>query len=133
MPMGYSRIGPAGGRPVWGRPPDAPLKKQVDGDAFADVLQKEIHGQSPKAGVGFSKHALKKIEQRKISFSNSDMEKIKSAMERLRQKGGKEGLILYGDMGLIVNVNDNKVVTCVDKSHLRENVFVNIDSVAIVE
>jgi len=101
---------------------------------FSEVL-KQASGDAPvkQANLVFSKHAEKKLEHRRIDFSDADIEKISNAVDRLKQKGGKEGLLLYRDVGLIVNVNENKVITCVDRRHLKDNVFTNIDSVAIVE
>ena len=125
-------IGPIGNREIARNRPVSRSSNKVQ-SSFADILKEKTVEASSKTAVEFSKHAEKKIEQRRIQFSGRDLEKIGDAIAKLRLKGGKEGLLLYQDLGLLVNVSENKVITCVDKSHLRENVFTNIDSVAIVE
>ena len=100
---------------------------------FSDVLKKEIEAGHRDNSVKFSKHALKRSMQRKISLDDIEMATLSSAVDKLEKKGAKEAFVLYKQVGLLVNVRDRKIITCVDKDNLKENVFTNIDGVMILE
>jgi len=52
-------------------------------------------------------------------------------VEKARQKGGRETLILLGDVALVVSVVNRTVITAIDGESLKENVFTQIDSAVI--
>ncbi len=101
---------------------------------FSSVLQREMERSgSPAKIVEFSKHAVKRTQQRGISFDEQDLSKISEAIEKMNRKGSKEALLLYRNIGLLVNVVEKRVITCVDRQRLKEDVFTNIDGVMILE
>ena len=103
-------------------------------DRFSDLLKQEmIRADKRSKGVSLSKHAEKRSEQRGIKLEGPELEKISSAVDKLEKKGAKEALVLYKQIGLLVNVKNRKIITCVDKERLRENVFTNIDGVMFLE
>ncbi len=103
-------------------------------NGFSELLRQEMRevGKRPK-GVSFSKHAEKRSEQRGIRLEGPELEKISSAVDKLEKKGAKEALVLYRQVGLLVNVKDRRIITCVDKDGLKDNVFTNIDGVMFLE
>jgi flagellar operon protein len=48
------------------------------------------------------------------------------------QKGGKESLVMMGDAALVVSVKNRTVVTAMDRSQMKGNVFTNIDSAVVI-
>ncbi|WP_044478355.1 TIGR02530 family flagellar biosynthesis protein [Paenibacillus antibioticophila] len=91
---------------------------------FKDVLQSQL--------LHFSNHAVKRLEQRGIELKPEQIQKIESAIEQAAAKGAKDSLILLQDMALIVNVGNRTVVTAMDGSSMKDNVFTQIDSAVII-
>ena len=84
-------------------------------------------------GVKFSQHASQRLQTRNISLSNEQMNQLKSAVDKAAQKGARESLILMNnDLALVVSVTNRTVITAMDGSSIRDNVFTNIDSAVIV-
>lgn len=115
----------------------------ADGNAFADqltALQNAMPttAQAPTAQAAgaaplkFSNHAIDRMQARGISFSPSDMAKIESAVVKAQAKGAKNSLLLTDNSALIVSVKDKTVVTVMDKTALKDNVFTNIDSTVMI-
>ncbi|NLX71482.1 MAG: flagellar biosynthesis protein [Clostridiales bacterium] len=82
--------------------------------------------------VKFSKHAQQRMNQRSISLSHTQIDRINSAVEKAQAKGVRDSLIVMGDLALIVNVPTKTVVTAVDGENLKENIFTNIDGAVIL-
>lgn len=82
-----------------------------------------LHG-----GISISSHAAKRLQERKIDFDGNEYLKVRDAISKLREKGGKESLVVTSKAAYIVDVKGNKVVTAVDKDSMSENVFTKIDS-----
>ncbi|GJM83470.1 hypothetical protein HMSSN139_59660 [Paenibacillus sp. HMSSN-139] len=72
------------------------------------------------------------MEQRGIELKPEQLNKIESAIDSAAAKGAKDSLILLKDMALIVNVNNRTVVTAMDGSSMKDNVFTQIDSAVII-
>lgn len=90
---------------------------------FDDIFQSELEN------VKFSSHALKRLEARNINISENEISKIKNAMEKAESKGAKDSLIMMDNTAFIVNVPNRTIVTAMDVTESKENVFTNIDSV----
>jgi flagellar operon protein len=83
--------------------------------------------------VKFSQHATQRLQTRNINLSNDQMNQLKSAVDKAAQKGARESLILMNnDLALVVSVTNRTVITAMDGSSIRDNVFTNIDSAVIV-
>lgn len=82
--------------------------------------------------VKFSNHALERMNTRGITFTQEDMTRLNEAVNRAASKGSKDSLILMKDSALIVSVKNKTVVTVMDKTALKENVFTNIDSTVVL-
>lgn len=100
---------------------------------FRRMLEKTVAAapEQDGGGIKFSKHAQKRIESRNIRLSAQDMSSLDAAVQKARQKGAKESLILMKDIALVVSVRNNTVITAVDEQSSKENVFTNIDSAII--
>ena len=96
--------------------------------AFDELLQNELKPDE----LTFSAHAKRRLYSRNIELSVEDLTKLSDAVRKAEVKGAKESLILMGDNGFIVSVKNKKVITAVNQSELKDNVFTNIDSAVIV-
>jgi flagellar operon protein len=83
-------------------------------------------------GLKFSAHARERLQSRQIAFSEGDLNRIQGAVNKAAAKGARSSLLVMKDVALIVSVTNRTVITAVDGSNLKENVFTNIDSAVIV-
>lgn len=95
--------------------------------AFKQILEQQV-GRELK----FSQHAKQRLQTRNIQLGEAEMSQIQQAVQRAREKGARESLVLMGDLALVVSVKNSTVITAVDGDNLRENVFTNIDSAVII-
>lgn len=109
-----------------------------DGDIFKELLDKEVSkdlnaGLAKPAltqaeGLKFSSHAIERIQSRGIKLTPDDMKKLNDAVDKAIQKGSKDTLVLMGENAFVVSAKNRTVITAMDKSQMKENVFTNIDS-----
>jgi flagellar operon protein len=107
------------GKPVQIPPTSAP--------SFRAVLEQQ-QGQPLK----FSAHAMQRLQSRNISLSNEDMARMNQMADKAAQKGAKQSLFMLRDVAMVVSITNRTVITAVDQDSMRENVFTNIDSAAII-
>jgi flagellar operon protein len=79
-----------------------------------------------------SGHANTRLQSRNIQLGEGEWSRVLDGVQRAAAKGSKESLVLIDDVALVVSVKNRTVITAVDKAHLKENVFTNIDSAVIV-
>lgn len=95
---------------------------------FSDALERLERSQ-----LEFSKHALKRIEQRGLQLDEPRLERLEGAVARAQAKGSRDSLILLDELALVVSVQSRTVVTAMDEASRKEHVFTNIDSVVIAD
>lgn len=95
---------------------------------FQNILKEQTSSAPLHGGINLSTHAAKRLQERQIDFDGNEYMKIKEAISRLKDKGGKDSLVITNKAAYIVDVKNNKVVTAVDKMSMNENVFTKIDS-----
>lgn len=114
--------------------------KPGEGELFKQALEKASSQKKPilqgsqglPLALKFSNHAVERMKARGIQYSPEEMGKISSAIDKARQKGAKETLVLSDNSAMIVSVDNQTVVTVMDKQALKENVFTKIDSTVII-
>ncbi|MCB0356349.1 MAG: hypothetical protein KDD40_05045 [Bdellovibrionales bacterium] len=89
-------------------------------------------GQQEPLSIKFSNHAVERMRSRGIYFSPETLHRIEGAVNKAAEKGAKETLVMASDSAMIVNVENKTVVTVMDKSLLKENVFTNIDAAVMI-
>ncbi|MEW9125172.1 MAG: TIGR02530 family flagellar biosynthesis protein [Thermotaleaceae bacterium] len=92
--------------------------------SFEALLHKEIH---KNQNIKFSKHALERLQERKIQLTTQEMNKLNNAINRAAEKGIKETLIIMDNKAFIASVPNRTVITAATDKQLKENVFTNID------
>ncbi len=102
-----------------------------EGGTFAEVLQSELEARN--SAVGFSKHAMKRIESRNIEILDGDkLERLNKGIEIAAEKGSNETLVLVDSTAFVVSVKNNTVITTMSQDDLKGNIFTNIDSTVIM-
>lgn len=104
-----------------------PLNQTNSG--FGAVLQESIN---KNESLKFSKHAELRLQSRNINLTQAQKDKMNEAVSRAESKGVKDSLVLMDNLAFVVNVRSKTVITAVNSSELKENVFTNIDGAVIV-
>ena len=104
---------------------------QQSGGTLAEALQSELDARN--SAVGFSKHAMKRIESRNIEILDSDMlQRLNDGIEIAAEKGSNETLVLVDRTAFVVSVKNRTVITTMSQEDLKGNIFTNIDSTVIM-
>ncbi len=98
--------------------------------SFEDILKQKT-GAADQT-VKFSKHASARLTDRNIELSSTQLERLNEGTQKANEKGIQESLVLVDDLAFIVNVKNNTVVTAMDQTETKENVFTNIDGTVIM-
>ncbi|MBV8370881.1 MAG: hypothetical protein JO036_18360 [Candidatus Eremiobacteraeota bacterium] len=115
------------------RPQRVPVQIPPAGTgSFRDVLRT---AQAPAAAqpLKFSAHAQQRLESRNIRLTNDDVAKMNAMADKAAAKGAKQSLFMMRDVAMVVSITNRTVITAVDQQSMRENVFTNIDSAAVIE
>jgi flagellar operon protein len=114
------------------RPQGTPVQiPPTIGPGFRDVLQQTIapSGQPLK----FSAHAMQRLQSRNIQLTPDDVSRMNQMADKAAAKGAKQSLFMMGDTAMVVSIKNRVVITAVDSDSMKENVFTNIDSAAIIK
>ena len=103
--------------------------KNIYNKNFEEVLERI---QNKDEDIKFSKHALNRMDNRNISLSSNEMDRLKHGFDKAKEKGVKDALILMGDKAFIASIKNKTVITTVNQEQLKDNVFTNIDGAVIV-
>lgn len=109
---------------------NAEVKKQASVEkSFQEILlQKQRSAESVK-DLKFSKHASLRLQDRNISISPEQMERLQDGAVKAKEKGIQESLVMVDDLAFIVNTKNSTVITAVNE--LKNAVFTNIDGAII--
>ena len=80
----------------------------------------------------FSKHASTRLKDRDIELTGSQIDRLNAGMQKANEKGINESLVLMDQMAFIVNVKNSTVITAMNETEIKDNVFTNIDGAVIV-
>jgi flagellar operon protein len=96
---------------------------------FAQLLKDKVQqGQ----GVKFSGHAMERLKDRNINLSREQLSKLDDTVNQASAKGAKSSLIMMDNLALIVSIKNKTVITAIDGKSMKDNIFTNIDSAAII-
>jgi flagellar operon protein len=105
--------------------PGTPATPSPGSGAFGDLLARKLGESKP---LQFSGHALDRIRQRSIAV---DEARLGAGIDRAAAKGARTTLVLVDQAAFVVAAQNRTVITAVDREHMREQVFTNIDSAVI--
>ena len=106
------------------------IENQESGISFEDILKLK-QGLSGTDGLKFSKHASMRLEDRNISLTDDQNERLEAGVKKASEKGINESLVVLDSLAFIVNIPNKTVVTAIDQTESANNVFTNIDGAVI--
>ena len=110
-------------------PLDQPAKAATpvapQGPSFGDVLREKTDG------VRFSGHAIQRVQRRGIEVGEAQLARLVEGVDRAAGKGARDAVVFVDQTAFVVSVRNRTVITAVDRDHMKDHVFTNIDSAVI--
>ncbi|MBM7708062.1 TIGR02530 family flagellar biosynthesis protein [Enterococcus lemanii] len=78
-----------------------------------------------------SNHAQKRLISRDLHLQQEDYQQLNQAIDELKDKGSKESLLVYKEIGLIANIQNRTIITAMDMEELHT--ITNIDSAKFIK
>ena len=129
IPDSVNIIPPSTVSPI--RPQGVPVQiPPVSGPSFRDVLTQQ--GVASGTSLKFSAHAIQRLQSRNITLSADDVQRMNAMADKAAAKGAQQSLFMLRDAAMIVSIRNRTVITAVDPASMKENVFTNIDSAAVI-
>jgi flagellar operon protein len=116
-----------------GRPPGVPVVIPAGTGQFRDVLRDSAGVAGTGPPLKFSAHAMQRLESRNIKLTPDDVARMNAMADKAAAKGSKQSLFMMNDVAMVVSIKNRTVITAVDQDSMKENVFTNIDSAAIIK
>ena len=107
---------------------NVPINKTSGGMSFEEVLNLK----KSTSELKFSKHADARLNERHISLTTEQRQRLNDGARKASEKGIGESLMIMDDLAFIVNIKNSTVVTAIDSKASEENIFTNIDGAVIV-
>jgi flagellar operon protein len=76
---------------------------------------------------------MQRLQSRNIQLSPDDVSRMNQMADKAAAKGAKQSLFMMGDTAMVVSIKNRVVITAVDSDSMKDNVFTNIDSAAIIK
>ena len=101
---------------------------QRNGVQFSELLQRE----ADRTSVHFSKHAAQRVQERGVQVTDSLLGDLNQAVQKARDKGARDVVVIGQSGAFIVNIPNNVVVTTMSGTEMKDNIFTNIDSAVLM-
>lgn len=106
------------------------------GKADPELSFEEIFNQKklkvPEESLVFSKHASARLLDRNIELTTEQLGRLETGAKKAGEKGIKESLVIIDQLSFIVNTNSKTVITAMDQSDAKDNIYTNIDGAVII-
>lgn len=108
-----------------------PQQKQYVASAKQSFLQ-HLQVATEKQTLKVSKHANERLIQRNIQISEKEWQVVSEKVFEARSKGVKQPLVLMDQAALIVSAKNATVITAMDRTEAKDQLFTNIDSTIVL-
>lgn len=100
---------------------------QVSKQSFIEHF-KQVSTQALK----ISKHATERLNDRNISISDIEWQKISEKVFEARDKGVNQPLVILDQAALVVSAKNGTVITALDRTEAKQQLFTNIDGTILL-
>lgn len=96
--------------------------------SFSQHLQEATAKQELKV----SKHANERLNERSIIISEQEWQTVSDKVFEARSKGVQQPLVLMDQAALIVSAKNATVITAMDRTEAKDQLFTNIDGTIVL-
>ena len=98
---------------------------------FSTELQSALKPNSEDLTI--SKHARQRLEQRGINIDEARWDQIGEKIKEAKSMGVKDSLVIVDDAALIVSVQNNTVITAMNRAEATAQIFTNINGTILMD
>lgn len=80
----------------------------------------------------FSALALRRLRSRNITITDDDVVRLVAMMRKAAIKGAQQALFIVRDTAILVSIKNRTIITAIDQKSMKDHVFTDIDSTAIL-
>ncbi|HVO54561.1 MAG TPA: TIGR02530 family flagellar biosynthesis protein [Solirubrobacterales bacterium] len=102
----------------------------VTAPSFAEQLRQK-QASAGSGGVEFSKHAIERMQRRGIPTDPTTIARLGNGVDLAAGKNARDAVVMVDDNAFVVSVANRTVITAIDRAHMRQHVFTNIDSAVV--
>ena len=106
---------------------------QAPAGGFGAVLRQELLSGQSRQEVVFSKHAVSRVEDRRIEITPELLDRLADGVVMAQSKGATNILAVDRNRAFIINVPSAKVITAISQEEMQENIFTNIDGAVFLK
>ncbi|MDP1393073.1 MULTISPECIES: TIGR02530 family flagellar biosynthesis protein [Lysinibacillus] len=88
--------------------------------------------EASKQELKVSKHANERIIERKINITEHEWQVVSDKVFEAHSKGVKQPLVLMDQAALIVSAKNATVITAMDRTEAKQQLFTNIDGTIVL-
>jgi len=88
--------------------------------------------EASKQELKVSKHANERIIERKINITEQEWQVVSDKVFEAHSKGVKQPLVLMDQAALIVSAKNATVITAMDRTEAKQQLFTNIDGTIVL-
>ena len=112
--------------------PKKPIRATEQAEpSFREILSQK-KARFDTSELKFSKHASMRLEERNISLSQEQKDRLETGTQKAEAKGIKDSLVLMDSLAFIVNIPNKTVVTAMEQGESQESIYTNIDGAVII-
>lgn len=111
-------------------PPLQPTVKNQSAQASKNSFLEHLKQATNELKI--SKHATERMNERNIAISDDEWQQITDKVFEARDKGIKQPLVILEQAALIVSAKNATVITALDRSEAKQQLFTNIDGTIVL-
>ncbi|OFI06811.1 hypothetical protein CLOACE_07940 [Clostridium acetireducens DSM 10703] len=105
------------------------VENKKSSNKFSNILEKKI---DKNKSFVVSNHALERLKERNINFTEEDMKVINQGINKAEKKGCRQCVMFYKNTALVTSIKNRTVITAINGENIKGNIFTNIDSVLVI-
>ncbi|WP_342509471.1 TIGR02530 family flagellar biosynthesis protein [Sporosarcina sp. FSL K6-2383] len=109
-----------------------PGQSQVVAPSPKQSFIEHLNNALQPATLKISKHAADRLMERNIHISDAEWARVTDMVNEAKSKGIKESLVLMDQAALIVSAKNSTVITAMDRTEAKNQLFTNIDGTIVL-
>lgn len=110
--------------------PTIPLPPKTTTKAVENSFSAHLEQASKQ--LKLSKHASERLQQRQIMITDHEWHNVSTKVQEASLKGVKNPLVLMEQAALIISAKNSTVITAMDRTEAKEQIFTNIDGTIVL-
>ena len=104
------------------------IRQAVPKQSFVEQLNNALAPEVLKV----SKHATARLTERNITITEAEWAHVTDKVNEAKAKGIRDSLVLMDQAALIVSAKNSTVITAMDRTEAKDQLFTNIDGTIIL-